>query len=211
MICIFPHCIVMWISICLFGVKTLIIWQFLQWCLIDGSNREINKQSVLFSKKLPRSIKLVLVVSPHHGSCLWWLSLIHFQTHTHTNTDTCMLRSAHICTPTPATPSTFAHLHTFAHMNTLVLFFPLSFLKHNFQLNFQQKCATLSPSAGVVTLSYSGTQSSTFRTRLVIESLSRDPCCYITYTHFTGLPYQWKASLCECTEVEVGIKLFDVL
>lgn len=131
------------------------------------------------------------------AACDGYLSFIFKDTpHTHTHT---ILK--------------LPHLHTCTHWCTWTLLFLLYislslslFLQHSFQLNFQQKCATLSPSATVVTLSYSELSGR----RLVTESLSREPC-YITYTHFTGLPYQSKAYLCESTEVGVRIRQSDVL
>lgn len=131
-------------------------FQYLQENVIYTSSLGINKYSVLFSRILPHSIRLVLVVSLHHSSCLWWLFLsFTFKQHTHQHT------RMQICTYSNLHTSSFAHLHALVHLNALVLYspLPLSFWELNFQPNFQQKCATLSPSAAVVTLSYSEMQS----------------------------------------------------
>lgn len=153
------RCIVTWISM-LFGIKTLTI-SLRSAVKCNICKRPWNQQvfSVVFKNTSLQHLAGAGRLSSPRQLPVMVISHSFSNTHTHT----------HICAPPPPTPtpcnshtSSFAHLHTFAHLNTLVLFFffpPLSFWQHNFQPNFQQKCATLSPSAAVITLSYSEMQS----------------------------------------------------
>lgn len=76
-------------------------------------------------------------------------------THTHTQTQDPDPRTfAH-----PLLQLTHFHICTLAHVHTLLFSSPSLFNNTTSSLTSSKKCTTLSPSAGVVTLSYSGIQS----------------------------------------------------
>ena len=141
--------------------------QFLS-CMTTWNRREhpTNQQvfSVVFQESFPAARSWCWSsLFTAAAACDGYLSFIFKHTHTHTHT----LRPAHVLHRS----RTF-HICTRLHTWTRFIFFTppspsplLSFWQHNFQLNFQQKCATLSPSAGVVTLSYSGKCKSNFLVR----------------------------------------------